>query len=258
MNWLSFFDPYSFQARLQPALVVLIPLIVTSAIFFPDIYTGFKVLVPTLSTFGGALVLSNFARSQGRAKERELYKKWGGRPTTIWLRHSDAQLDPITKGRYHKFLSSHVPDWVAPTEEQEAQDLRYADTCYDAAVKWLLEFTRNAKKYPLVAKENVAYGFRRNLYGLRSTGVAVTIVCMVVELVVLANARIHSSLLDLFQVFGTAFTLIVLGCWMLAVNEPWVKDAADGYARVLLASCDIGASASPVRAPSKKTKKATA
>src|SRR5207302_5823609 len=101
-------------------------------------------------------------RARGRLLEKRLYSEWGGIPTTAWLRHRDDNLDSITKARYHRFLESRIDGLKIPSAESETNDPAAADKAYASAVKWLLEYTRNAKSFPLVFNENVYYGFRRN------------------------------------------------------------------------------------------------
>ena len=82
------------------------------------------------------------------------------------MTHGDRNIDRLTKVRYHAFLSDRIDGWSAPSQVDEAQDPVTAELVYDSAVRWLREMTRDRKRYGLVFKENVSYGFRRNLYGL--------------------------------------------------------------------------------------------
>jgi hypothetical protein len=83
-------------------------------------------------------------------------------PSVAWLRHRDPRLDGYTKRRYHDFLASKIPGWAAPTADSEAENPSRADEAYASASRWLRENTRDVKKYPRVADENISYGFRRN------------------------------------------------------------------------------------------------
>ena len=168
-------------------------------------------------------------------------RQMGGEPTTRWLSHSDEHLDPMTKSRYHTFLASQIPDWIAPTPEDESASPKASEVAYESAVRWLQERIGNSPRHSLVFKENVSYGFRRNLYGLKSPGLAIAGVCTAANVVVLlipglvtVGEPITAASLSLL------LCLLSLCAWIWIVREPWVKDAGDGYARALLATCDQG------------------
>jgi hypothetical protein len=57
-----------------------------------------------------------------------------------------------------------------PSQEIEATAAEAADSYYESAIKWLLEKTRDKKKYSMIFKENMGYGFRRNYLGIRWHG----------------------------------------------------------------------------------------
>ncbi len=93
----------------------------------------------------------------------------GGLPTTVTLRHGDPTHDAPTKLGFHRFLAEKLNE-PSPTPEQEANDPQAADAFYARGVTWLRENTRNAKKFDVLFNENVNYGFRRNLFGLKLPG----------------------------------------------------------------------------------------
>lgn len=250
-----FLDRYNRQARLYPALLAFLPAILTLVIRYPPLLTSnATATVMTLSISCGLLfLLTTVARSRGKIAERRLLKKWGGWPTTLWLRHSDTNLPPQTKARYHAALIKHVPGLNLPTaDEERVNPIEVADNAYRSAVEWLKEYCRT-HDCPLVEKENAEYGFRRNLRGLRPLGVALTCVGLLATVAwslfaagltvgdllrpstwhALAGHEISGLLL------GTAaLNLVALVFWLCVVRDSWVRQAGDQYARALLASCD--------------------
>jgi hypothetical protein len=233
------FDTYSRQARLQPALLVLAPVFFTIAVWFPRDYSLTAGLVGLGVSCGIAGLLAHIARRRGRIAERQLFAEWGGKPTTIWLRHRDTHLDEYTKARYISFLQRHIAGWTPPTSEEEAANPEAADRRYETAVKWLLEYTRDTTKFPLVFKENISYGFRRNLYGLRIIGLFLAVVALVVNI----NEQNHyyrnnSGEVHVLGVLLTCVCIIMALCWWFITTRDWVRDAADSYARALLSACD--------------------
>ena len=183
--------------------------------------------------------MAHLTRSLGRNAENRLFKEWGGKPTTIWLSHQDNNLDPMTTARYHLFLTQNVPNWRAPDATEECKDFEKASLVYDSAVRWLRESTRDKSKFKLLFQENISYGFRRNLYGLKKLGIFISISCLLIN--VMATYRIFTSDTTGLEVVGwasLAVCALVFLSWTCVIKKSWVRDAANGYARALLASCD--------------------
>jgi hypothetical protein len=229
------FDEYSRSTRLQPALLLVLPVLITLFVWTPSVY-GFGGTIFGLAVGCGffALVV-HFTRSRGRAAEKRLYQRWGGKPTTAWLRHSDTNLNTHTKARYCTFLAQHVNGWIVPTPEDELRDTAEADARYESAVVWLLEYGRDRKRFPLVFKENVSYGFRRNLYGLKPFGIALSIASTGLNGIGLYLAGTSATTI---QISSLLISIAFVAIWLLVINPNWVRDAANGYARALLACCD--------------------
>lgn len=196
-------------------------------------------LVGLVVACGSVAYLAHLSRALGRKVEPCLYAKWGGKPTTLWLSHSDPSLDAQTKARYHAFLENHINGWIAPTSEEEARDIQAAEIAYDSAVRWLRENTRDRERYDLIFKENVSYGFRRNLYGLKSVGLSLGLLCVAGNGSALYyTSCATSTAIEPEGLASLVLNLAVVACWVALVRESWVKDGAEGYARALLAACD--------------------
>lgn len=230
------FDAYSRRARLMPALLVLFPVLVTVAVWANGLYHLGSALVSLAVACGLLYYLANIARSRGRKLQEELYAAWGGKPSVTWLRHRDGSLDAYTKQRYHRFFDERVAGWMAPSVDEEAADPAGADARYESANRWLLEYSRDRQRYPLVFKENVEYGFRRNLLGLKSIGLATALLSSLVNALALLE-RLGGS--PLAGAASLIVSLLLAAGWLLVVNPGWVRDAADGYARALLAACEV-------------------
>src|SRR5690348_16376746 len=106
MNLSEIFDTYSLQARLQPALLTLAPIFFSVAVWYPKQYDVAVGLVGVAVSCGLTAFLAHVARRLGKRVEPHLYREWGGKPTTVWLRHRDQHLDDFTKSRYRAFLRS--------------------------------------------------------------------------------------------------------------------------------------------------------
>lgn len=226
------FDTYSFRARVLPVYLTLAPVVLLLAALVPD---GLK-----LPLGGAAAVvfvpisyfLSQVGADFGKRLEKDLWRKWGGPPTTRFLRHGNHEFNEVTRGRIHdrlRTLGLHVP-----TREEQGQDGHTADKHYESCTEDLIRRTRDAKKFPLVFKGLAEYGFRRNLFGLKALGLFLAVV------------GVAGSGWSTYTVWTGTYTppavtivagLIAAGlllAWLTWVTERTVKLAANRYARFLL------------------------
>lgn len=235
----NLFDEYSVNARVRPALLSLLPLVIAIYVAVPALYNVVATLFSMIVACGFITALAHYARYQGRETEKRLFKVWGGKLTTIILRYSDDTLDEHTKVRYYKFLSDNINGWNAPTSVDEQKNAEVADKIYDSAIRWLLEKTRNTKKYKLLFKENISYGFRRNSRGIKWFGVF----CSLAAIILIAANIYQSGDFGNIQNYSLecssmVFSIIMLSWWCIVVNDAWVKDSAENYALRLLAVCE--------------------
>lgn len=112
------------------------------------------------------------ARS-GKSLEERLAKKWGGMPSTLALRHRDAFFEHPTKQRYHTLILTKLL-LPMPTAAQEVANPGQADEAYRAATRLLREKTRGDKS--LLLKENIAYGFHRNMLAMKAPGIFTSLI----------------------------------------------------------------------------------
>lgn len=187
--------------------------------------------------------LGECVRENGVEPER-YYRSWGGKPSTLILRHRDHTIDAVTKARYHRFLSGHLSIQF-PTRAEESADEGAADEVYQSAVKWLLNKTRDTKEYALLFKENVSYGFRRNSTAIRPAAISIGVASAVYP--ILSNGVITSacsfSVDGLAKISGAewvsvATSLGMCAVWLVFFTEESVKRAAYTYAETLLRACD--------------------
>jgi hypothetical protein len=238
-------DSYNRQARLYPALITILPVLLLVATWLPALASVGELAISIAAACGVLFLLADYARTKGKALEKRLLKKWGGWPTTAILRFRDDTLSPEVKNRYHRFLSKQRSIGALPTALEEQSDPARADGRYAAAVSWLKEQCRG-DAFTLVDKENTTYGFRRNLAGLKMVGISLCLVTLLSPLVRL-NWHAPDFAAAALQVYAglPAPTLAVIGltivgafAWAFGVNDRWVRQAGDQYAITLLACCD--------------------
>jgi len=82
-------DPYDRQARLYPALLCLLPLLALIALLYAPNVSALTGVVTLAVSCGGLFLMTNICREMGKRLEEQLFREWGGKPTTQLLRHRD-------------------------------------------------------------------------------------------------------------------------------------------------------------------------
>ena len=225
-------DRYTWHARTLPIYFACTPLVLALAAILPEALTwslggtSSLVLVP-ISYF-----LSQVSADAGKRLEAELWASWGGPPTTRLLRHGNTELNATTRARVHASLRKLGLEIPSPTEQVSNPDR--AIELYASATDELRRLTRDRQRFALVFQGNVGYGFRRNLLGMKATGVCLASFCLVVSAyAVWYEWASAGSLAFVPTVCFVIIGLILLG-WLLRVSPAAVKLTADRYARYLL------------------------
>ncbi len=236
-------DPYERQARLWPALLALLPLFVTIGATYGPRASVFANSIMLIAACGGLYLLVQISRDRGKALEEKLFVEWGGKPTTQLLRHRDPMIEAATKARYHALLSRKI-GVAFPDANQESHDPRAADDVYQSGVRWLLNRTRDPSRFHLLFKENIAYGFRRNAFGLKPFALLIALACFAFVLarhdVLTTNGWGSESLSRLPDEawFSAVVAIVAVVVWIFFVTKRAVKTAAFTYAETLLRACD--------------------
>lgn len=250
------FDDYNRKARLTPALLASLPIALSMIAFFQDQVWSWGGILSVLAWFGVLKLLAQLARHMGTIKQSELYKEWGGKPTTYLLRHCKTA-NEVELARRHRKLQA-LTDEPMPSRADELADPDFADQIYDTYVKFLLSKTRDHSKFSLVYEENCNYGFRRNLLGMKPYGIALS--CMGILLLIgqctstmgllnspaiLQTGNLAQAIMSLqFSKFSALsfvclmVNIFLLAAWLLWVNSAWVKTSAEAYADRLLEACE--------------------
>ncbi len=225
------FDSYSRRARVFPVYLTVAPAILALLAALPD---GLNL------PLGGAAALvfiplaffsSQFGANFGKQLEQPLWCRWGGPPTTRFLRHSNQEFNQITRDRVHeKFraLGLHVP-----TKNEEEQDPRAADEHYESCTEDLIRRTRDTSRFPLVFKGLTEYGFWRNLLGLKPVAIPIAALGLITcgwGVVHAWNAAKSPAVAIVAALLTAGFLL----SWLVWVTEKTVRIAANRYARFLL------------------------
>lgn len=232
-------DAYSLKARIFPVFIVLSPILI---LYFFLYYKNWEVpqaVLVFLSTLGFTFLFSQLGRDRGKRKEKEIFDSWGGMPTTQYQRYRSGYLDEITRARYHQKLKQ-LMNIDLSTKELEENDPDKADEIYIACTKYLINHTRDKKKFPLVFAENVNFGFRRNLWGMKSYAILIILICITILLLLkyywiienTSNFLLHEVIIPIIIYF------IFLYIWIFVISREWIKATGFEYAKRLFESID--------------------
>jgi len=246
------FDKYTIQARIQPALLTVLPLGLFVLAWLSPGDTSVSILWLVIVTGGGTTILAQISRDLGSRKQQSLFTKWGGPPSTQKLRFRGSCSNRELLGRRRQKLEALIQGPL-PNEEEERRDPLKADQHYESAVAYLIEATRDHQKFPLVLEENINYGFRRNLWGLKTYGLAIASLSLLgsLALVLIQALAIDGATAWYERLFVDAepelverlivavLTTLMLAGWVLVIRPQWIKTAADSYADRLIGAIDV-------------------
>jgi hypothetical protein len=161
------------------------------------------------------------------------------------LRHRDGTIDPNTKARYHEALAGLI-EATLPSAATEAVAPADADAAYRSATKRLIELRRGLE-FQMIHDENASYGFRRNLFGLRTIGIGLALTAGAVTALIwwaelpkplgldeLAFSVKASPHLPVLLAADLAYAIMLA----LMITNRFVRQAADEYALALFRSLD--------------------
>lgn len=225
-------DSYIIRARLFPAILAIAPAIAFGFVLLASSWKSIGIPQALTVVALGVLFFgfSDLARRLGRHAEKRLFPSSGGRPFPTVLRHADAIIDEDSKLDYHSYLAEKIKR-PAPTTILESENPADADRFYIRAGNWLRERTRDKTKFKVLYEENVSYGFRRNLYGLKWAGIILNGLVIVLSWVILYQDNDR----ELWQ-YGSVFFVAILHAlyFIFAVTKNSVIQASNDYARSLV------------------------
>lgn len=220
-------DVYSLRARVLPAALVTMPAGVTLAILLPGF--DYKNITALVVSAGLPIFAANMVRSRGKHLEDRLKHHWNGMPTTRMLRLTEPTNDTVALTQRRAGFEQLTGEPL-PTLADEQANLDAADQHYRAATRTLVARVRETKdKFDLVQKENIDFGFRRNLTAMKPLGLVV--------LGALLLADVGTFLLGHSRPGPTiAAAGVVLLCalgWVTVVRWRWVLEQGNSYAERL-------------------------
>jgi hypothetical protein len=230
VNWGSWLDEYDREARLVPALFVLLPLVLAAVGLGFEDNPLLGAVIGILFAVGAPMLVAKQVANRGRHLEKSLFAGWGGPPTTLALvPPADAPLGEIRQQRRDRLeratgIALPTSSTLTPTDAES----------YQAAVSWLITNTRDHVRFPVVWAELKSYGFERNILGLRPFGLAssaISVIALGASLVAgVLGADVALARLAILCVMCVAIGL----AWWFGPNEQRVRVVADRYAERVL------------------------
>lgn len=236
---IKLFDTYTIRARLYPAFIVLSPVIILVIFSYYEYLKIIQIIFAFFTMFGFTFLIAQFARERGKNKEAKLWAGWGGKPTTQYLRYRSSYIDETTRNRYFKKLSE-LMNIKMPTEQEEKENPTKVDDIYDGCAKYLISNTRDKEKYNLLFLENINYGFRRNMWGMKT--IAILIIISSTIGIIIQKSKLEFSNYEKFYQSDVIIPLLIYFflsiMWLTLIKSIWVKDVAFEYSRRLYETLD--------------------
>lgn len=228
-------DTYTLQARFLPVVIVVLPVV---AVLGGAVFSGHRPQIAAgtaLTVF--SVIASQLGRDRGRRLEPELWRSWGGSPTLQRMRFRSERPSQLTD-RLHARIAVLLGDSL-PSETDEREDPEAADARYNDAVARVRGLTRDRSQFALLLSENTNYGFRRNVLGLKLTGIMVDVLSLAgcALLIALTDGSLGHRLA--LYAPGAAISLLLLAFWLVAVSRDWVRIPAGAYSDRLFEAVDV-------------------
>lgn len=236
MEFLKQFDTYSIKARVFPAIIAGLPTLALLFIIVPWDHLGIS---QAIASFMGVVLVFAFA-DMARHRGKDIQTKLGSGETPEQWHRANADLPEVSKSLFRKFIAEQLKQ-EAPTANEEKFNTAEANDFYRAANAWLRDRTRDTSKFSMLFGENITYGFRRNLLGLKT----IAIICNVFVLAFCVGILFFSPTyfealprIDEKLIIVMAAVLLHTAYMVFSVNKKAVWEASRAYGRQLILSCD--------------------
>lgn len=154
-------------------------------------------------------------------------------PAQKALLPSSNYIDKKSKERYYLFLSQNINEFTISDDDNQMTESA------STAVTWLIAQTRDPEKFPLIAEENINFGFSYNLLGLKPLGLAMCSIGTLFNGILFFLTHKQFITLDSTDIVcGFIVNLAFLLIWIFIINQKLVISSGKKYARALLSACD--------------------
>ena len=235
MEFLKQFDTYSLKARVFPALIAGLPTLALLFIIVPWDHLGISQAVASLMGFILIFAFADMARHRGK----NIQVKLGSGETPEQWHRENTEIPETSKKLFRDYMSIQLKK-EAPTATEESVTPIQANDFYRAANAWLRDQTRDTSRFSMLFVENITYGFRRNLLGLKYVAIICNLVVICCCLGILFYPHAYFQALPRLEeklVIVMAAVLLHTVYMIFAVNKNAVWEASRAYGRQLILSC---------------------
>jgi len=225
----SLFDTYSLHARIFPALISALPLLLLW--YFVSCFGELSKLMSYVTSFRflggvtfGIIFLYLYAqttRTVSKYLEKRYFLEGKGFPTTYLMLYSDDIFSKDYKDEYRKRATSAF-GLSTPTEEEEKDNIWEAKKRLSEITKQVILDVGSGQ---LVLKHNIWYGFFRNLIG---GSILSSLFCLL-------NIYIGVAVLRNPTLWASSVVLLVFYIFTLVFRKPILIQHAEAYAKQLIA-----------------------
>ncbi|MHB9004810.1 MAG: hypothetical protein ACYC6C_12270 [Coriobacteriia bacterium] len=228
------FDTYTFRARVMPAVITVLPILLLGSLAVATPIVG---LVPAVGAIAIAVWCAEIVRQRGLALEQRLKRAWGGFPTTQMVRFSSHPVDQRLSSR--RASLELVTAQELPDRSTEDSDPEAADAEIEQVIRIGIARVRDVKvESDLLQHENISYGFRRNLFALKPLGLVAVGVSIV-------GATLGGGSEPMVLTFIVGADALIGLFWLAAVTKSWVHEQAKKYAERFFVAIETIASSTP-------------
>jgi hypothetical protein len=236
MDILKHFDTYSLKARVFPALVAGLPTFVFLFVLVPWDHLG----LPHLAASAMSLVLLFAFADTARKAGKRLETRLGTGATPEQWHRGNPDVPEAAKNRYRAFVANQLRR-AAPTVQEEKADPRQANDFYLSAGTWLRDNTRDKRAFVILFGENITYGYRRNLLGLKGAALVCNLIAALSCLAILILRPLYFAALppiDEKMLMVLAAVVLHSAYMLLAVSTDGVREASRTFGRQLILSSE--------------------
>jgi hypothetical protein len=221
-----FLDPYELKARIAPGLILAFAILVDVAYAAPVLSSLPIFAASGICSLALIYGLGNFARTRGDAIESDLWRSWGGPPSTRFLRYRDSSFGDDLKCSIRNVVATTLSARLLdPSEEGNNPEL--ADKAIWDAFRLVRQYLRQNDPSGLWQKHNIEYGFCRNLLGCRIAWAVLSLVALAFS--VISGTRSGAGMINpASAIAALSLTCAVYVGWMVMPDA--TKRAADAYA----------------------------
>lgn len=236
------YDKYDLRARLSVAILIIAPIVLDLSFCLKsqegNIATVVIALIAIALSCCGIAAVRYYSNTSKRIKNRKNL-------AAIMLLPTDSTFSDVTKQRYLDKLTNINPA-LSPFVEGINRTDGYENSC--SVISWILENTRDSRAYPILAEDQIGYGFAKNMYTVKPFALvvfilesiaAIGIVIWKAEGECLMNRISYAWELYASEIIASvAIHLVVLFVWLFIARKKFYYNAEERLAKAILQSID--------------------